>query len=551
MLIPSIHTKSLTLFSLLLLLSLLSACDNSGSEKDDDNESYDPTAFFFDSAVKGLKYNSASHNGITDSLGGFEYTPDETTSFSYQGLAIGSVDTPVGSSTFTPLDVFGTSDTNDQRVKNLLVLLQSLDRDQDPTNGISLINFNETDELVSAPKVDLSSLDLTINNTDFQNSLLTAAFTNNNFNPHDSLVAEEDAIAHFNSTLEALRTELSQLEGTWIARNDNGEISYKHTYTSNGELNSIEYDCTDDGIYRAPSLASVEKNCPKRSLAHTYEYSNKTISIFNKKGKQVDTCHVIQSTPYYVDTTCSAGSITHLERVITSLDENLVEGTYRLISPGHLEYATMEFSLSSNAGSYTYFGSEGTSEGTFDSWSASDSSLNYVAKDKQTSTTESEELTLTNKSTNISGALVTTNSTNAKKLLIPNFKTSVVNNLINQSYYAIYDAISGKCKAVYKFDGHYSNEMGLSLQRKNSSDSNEYVCNVNYDEAPEYTSESPEANIEPISIRKGAFEIMKDGQLEFCWPIKSTTTGEGGSYSVFACSQDEASNFSYEIWYSM
>ncbi len=89
---------------------ILSACGGGGSsDSGGDDTSPLNTAYFIDSGVEGLEYRSTSHQGVTDSNGGFLYEPGETTIFSFLGLRLGSVTTPANSSVFTPLDLFATS----------------------------------------------------------------------------------------------------------------------------------------------------------------------------------------------------------------------------------------------------------------------------------------------------------------------------------------------------------------------------------------------------------------------------------------------------------
>jgi len=93
------------------------------------------TGRFVDAAVSGLQYATASQNGRTGSDGSFNYLTGETVTFS-----IGDIVLPVvaASSLMTPLSVFSTNDIADSRVINLARLLQSLDVDGNPDNGITV-----------------------------------------------------------------------------------------------------------------------------------------------------------------------------------------------------------------------------------------------------------------------------------------------------------------------------------------------------------------------------------------------------------------------------
>lgn len=94
------------------------------------------TGVFVDSPVSGLSYNSASvEAGQTDENGEFSYFRGEQLSFYIGDLVF--PETPA-SSVISPLDLFATDNAFNQSVVNTIRLLQSLDTDGDPTNGITL-----------------------------------------------------------------------------------------------------------------------------------------------------------------------------------------------------------------------------------------------------------------------------------------------------------------------------------------------------------------------------------------------------------------------------
>jgi len=93
------------------------------------------TGRFVDSAVAGLQYATATQSGVTESDGSYDYLAGESVTFS-----IGDITLPTIPATevVTPLSVFSTSVITDIRVMNLARLLQTLDTDGDPVNGIVL-----------------------------------------------------------------------------------------------------------------------------------------------------------------------------------------------------------------------------------------------------------------------------------------------------------------------------------------------------------------------------------------------------------------------------
>lgn len=135
--------KKLILISTLFVLS---SCGGSGSGAS--NTETSQTVFegvFIDSPVMGLAYSTATQSGLTDSRGTFTYLAGETVRFTLAGIDFGSA---LGGDEITPLNLVGAANfdeaSSDQReeLTNILILLQSLDADQNPENGIDLANLD-------------------------------------------------------------------------------------------------------------------------------------------------------------------------------------------------------------------------------------------------------------------------------------------------------------------------------------------------------------------------------------------------------------------------
>lgn len=90
------------------------------------------TGRFLDTAVSGVAYASPSGSGATDENGIFKYNHGDTIEFKLGGLSLGKAK---GAAIITPMELAGD---NDNRLRNLLILLQSLDADGNPENGISI-----------------------------------------------------------------------------------------------------------------------------------------------------------------------------------------------------------------------------------------------------------------------------------------------------------------------------------------------------------------------------------------------------------------------------
>ncbi|MEH6564808.1 MAG: carboxylesterase family protein [Halopseudomonas sp.] len=177
-----------------LLLPLAGCLGGSGSDDDDNTR----TGTFVDSAVAGLDYQTAGGaSGKTSDTGEFTYASGETVSFAIGDLALGEA---VGAEMLTPLSIIdGASGVDDQRVSNMLVLLQSLDADGNLNNGIQI-----TEAISEQVSLNAASLTLDQAPADFRASLTTLVAelqTDGAFSDTDPrarvLVSAADAQAHF------------------------------------------------------------------------------------------------------------------------------------------------------------------------------------------------------------------------------------------------------------------------------------------------------------------------------------------------------------------
>ena len=118
--------KALILSSVVLLAN----CGGGGSDS--------PSTLagvFIDSPVINIGYRTATQNGDTNSRGEFKYLAGETVTF-----FIGDLEFPpvLAAEVVTPLDMADTDDVAHHMVINIIRLLQSLDKDGDPDNGINI-----------------------------------------------------------------------------------------------------------------------------------------------------------------------------------------------------------------------------------------------------------------------------------------------------------------------------------------------------------------------------------------------------------------------------
>ena len=91
------------------------------------------TGIFTDAAVAGIAYVASSGAaGTTDERGSYKYNHGDTVEFKLGSMILGKVK---GAPIVTPIELAAD---NGNRLQNILVLLQSLDMDGNPENGISI-----------------------------------------------------------------------------------------------------------------------------------------------------------------------------------------------------------------------------------------------------------------------------------------------------------------------------------------------------------------------------------------------------------------------------
>lgn len=153
---------------------------------------------FIDSAVSGLFYRSETTEGFTDHNGYFHYAAGETVSFHIGSIALGSAG---GAHIVTPADL-SASRGNHDAVVNVLRLLQTLDEDGDPGNGISITS--RTHLVASQFADDAIRVDTDAESFAQNPSLLKLIGEVTNLS---GLIPVEPALAHVQQSQQALGLE--------------------------------------------------------------------------------------------------------------------------------------------------------------------------------------------------------------------------------------------------------------------------------------------------------------------------------------------------------
>ena len=198
--------NALTLLSVIFIAS----CGGGGGGSDSPSTL---AGVFIDSPVINIGYRTATQNGETNSRGEFNYLAGETVTF-----FIGDLEFPpvLAAEVVTPLDMADTDDVAHHIVINIIRLLQTLDKDGDPDNGI---NITQT------AKDNAVFLDFDLSTESFESQAGVTLFIANGGQDvaQSDLVDTVLAMVHFVASLvlsgeiesEAEPVDNNSLVGTW------------------------------------------------------------------------------------------------------------------------------------------------------------------------------------------------------------------------------------------------------------------------------------------------------------------------------------------------
>ena len=147
------------------------------------------TGVFVDDIVEGIEYVTATQSGVTNEKGEFKYLDGETVTFKVGGTTLG---TSAAKSLVTPIDLDSTASTSNitSKVTNMAQLLQSLDEDLDPNNGIRISAATRT--ALKDTNVSLSASNF---DTELENRLPIGK------KPTETLITASIAKEHMQTTL--------------------------------------------------------------------------------------------------------------------------------------------------------------------------------------------------------------------------------------------------------------------------------------------------------------------------------------------------------------
>lgn len=188
------------------------------------------TGVFLDSPVAGIRYRTATRSGVTDNQGRFSYLEGESVTFS-----IGDIDLPSAPacSVVTPLDLVGTANLNDTSVVNIARLLQTLDGNGNPTDGITILDDAHT---------AATGMHLAFGSSDFDRDVINLVA--NSGSRRVALVEGPAAVEHLQ---RAIALAPDAVVRRWFPREASPQTYVSFVYRDFSPSSTASRDYTSDG----------------------------------------------------------------------------------------------------------------------------------------------------------------------------------------------------------------------------------------------------------------------------------------------------------------
>ena len=284
------------------------------------------SGIFLDSPVAGLAYTSGSIAGTTGADGSFTCEVGQPVVFSVGNARLPQVTCTSTTEVVTPVSVFATTDATDTRVVNLARLLQTLDSDGNPDNGISLASQVHTSAASLPASIDFSST------AAFESAVngLVATLAGAAVIPSATLVAPTDATTH-------LQAQLTSIAGAWAAIIGEKRILFTffpngvYVHSESGPADAAGHGGMERGTYTwNASTGAFASTCPSVDTNGEWGLSHGTPGICTGTTATVT---VAGNTLRFQ---ASDGETVELTRVADALNPiigswSLVEGNTRIL----------------------------------------------------------------------------------------------------------------------------------------------------------------------------------------------------------------------------
>lgn len=206
----------------------------------------DPTpsvGVLVDAFVAGIGYRTATQSGITNAQGEFNYLPGETVTF-----FIGALEFPPvpAKAMVTPLDMAQSLNPSSPVVLNIARLLQSLDSDGNPANGITIS---------PAAALVATQVDFNLGLTQFAASPAVANLIANSGSTTTAIVSVQQALAHLRDTLELVGVPVD--EGSSSSQSSDVQIPASSAAVSSVQSSLVVVPASSSSVPSSTSPSSV------------------------------------------------------------------------------------------------------------------------------------------------------------------------------------------------------------------------------------------------------------------------------------------------------
>jgi len=321
----SARAHTLPIWALVGLISLV-ACD--GGSSSHSNEGAIPpeeplTGFLIDSAVSGVAYETATQHGVTGPQGDFRYERGETVRFSIGGTLLGELEGQESISTLdlahsealtgfaSIMQVLNRRHHPFHTAINIAVLLQSLDDDGDPGNGIQITP--QVAELLQGVDLDVDQRwDAFRSQLPLRHAVMQANSLGL-FSRLHGVVSQASALKHLYANLE-IDPEIYAV--TLEEEDRNGDGTVDRTFSARHDENGNFVWLTQDRSFRAIF------GHPPRIFRLCYDDSGRPVSVERDDGADgtVDVTSTLQYDVY--------GNLTRWSDVYSTILDDGMHPTY-------------------------------------------------------------------------------------------------------------------------------------------------------------------------------------------------------------------------------
>lgn len=216
------------------------------------------TGVFLDAAVANIGYRTDTQTGVTNDSGEFNYRAGELITFFIGDLEFPSI---FAKGIITPMDIANTDTLDDNRVINILRLLQSLDKDGDPSNGI---------EITAAAIAAGAVLDFTLPPEEFAQLPAVKELLQASGSANEELIPVEQALAHFITTLELIYgpSSSSSSQSSNIVATSSSVNSSEGVTTSSSSVSSADVSSSSSVFSSEPESSDFRPALMEGFAAH-------------------------------------------------------------------------------------------------------------------------------------------------------------------------------------------------------------------------------------------------------------------------------------------